>query len=236
MREVFKRLEQGEVIEIEVQTDIIESKSTYPWLFSTFVKQDNDNSHRYEEFLDIKESLILAFAYDEKALYAGSRFIEGWNELYFYANDSKELNSMVNAIFKGSDLVYESNVVKDAKWDFYFSELYPSELEYHHIVSAKIISQLMDEGDDLESSREVEHYVSFQTPTQKDRFVKKLNIDGFIYKDDVATDDFEHGVALVKNQSVTEDEMKKTINELFLQIKKEHGFYEGWSTVLVQKR
>jgi len=142
---------------------------------------------------------------------------------------------MVSAILSPTDYIYESNVVKDLKWNFYLSQLYPSELEYHHIVSAKIINQLQNEGDNLEALRDVEHYVSFETPTQKNRFVNNLNIEGFSYKDDIATEEFEHGVALVKKHSVTYEDMKKVVDELFLELKKERGFYEGWSTILMDE-
>jgi len=235
MRDTFRRVQDGENLDIEVDLDVIEHKDELPWLFSVFVKSERfeDDSQEYEEFLETKESLIIALAYEDMAKYAGSRVVDGWSELYFYASSSKELNSMVSAILSPTNYVYESNVVRDTKWDFYLSQLSPSELEYHHIVSAKIIEELKSEGDELEIQRDVEHYVSFETPTQKNRFVNNLNVDGFSYKDDIAGDDFEHGVALIKKHSVTYEEVKKVVEELFLHVKKEHGFYEGWSTTLV---
>jgi uncharacterized protein (TIGR01619 family) len=235
MRDTFRRVQDGENLDIEVDLDVIEHKDELPWLFSVFVKSDRfeDDSQEYEEFLETKESLIIALAYEDMAKYVGSRVVDGWSELYFYASSSKELNSMVSAILSPTNYVYESNVVRDTKWDFYLSQLSPSELEYHHIVSAKIIEELKSEGDELEIQRDVEHYVSFETPTQKNRFVNNLSVDGFSYKDDIAGDEFEHGVALVKKHSVTYEEVKKVIEDLFLHVKKEHGFYEGWSTVLV---
>ena len=237
MRKVFQRVEDGEIINIEVDVDAVERKDDCPWLFSAFIKHGivDENEQNYEEFLETKESLIIALAYDDTARYVGSRVIDGWSELYFYAPLSKELNSMVSAVLKPTGYVYESNVVRDSKWDFYLSQLSPSELEYHHIISAKIINQLQEEGDSLEIAREVEHYVSFETPTQKNRFVNNLNINGFAYKDDIATDEFEHGVALVKNQPITYDDMKQTVEQLFTEIKKERGFYEGWSTLLAKE-
>jgi len=238
MREVFQRLEDGNTLNIEVDLDAIECKGDCPWLLSAFIKYDasDKETQRYEEFLETKESLIIALEYEDMARYVGSRVVDGWSELYFYAPSSKELNSMVGAILTSTGYVYESNVVRDTKWGFYLSQLSPSELEYHHIISAKIINQLQEEGDDLEVSREVEHYVSFETPTQKNRFVNNLNLDGFVYKDDIATDEFEHGVALVKKHPITYDEMKKVVEELYIEIKKERGFYEGWSTILIEDK
>ena len=80
----------------------------------------------------------------------------------------------------------------------------------------------------------MEHYVSFTTPTQKNRFLNTLNLEGFTFKDDIGVEDFEHGVALIKNHAVTPDEVEKNVNVLYEVVKLNQGFYEGWSTVLIE--
>ena len=235
MREIFSRVENTSIFNIEVNIDAGDLKSNNPWLFSVFIKYDgvNDFSEAYEEFLETKESLIIAIEYEDKAHYLGSRIVDGWTEFYFCASTSKELNPMVTSILKDTGYSYESNIIKDKKWNFFELQLFPTELEFIHIQSDKIIFLLEEEGEDLESSRDVEHYISFLTPTQKNRFLNTLAVDGFSFKDDLATDEFEHGVALVKNHAVTTDVVKSVINELYVKIKKDQGFYEGWSTTLV---
>jgi len=131
--------------------------------------------------------------------------------------------------------VYESNVVRDAKWDFHYRNLAPTELELCHIQSEKIIFLLQEEGDNLEIPRVVEHYVSFETPTQKNKFINSLNLEGFSFKDEISSDEFENGIALVKMHAVTSEEVQKVVNELFEAIKKKQGYYEGWSTLLAQE-
>ncbi len=237
MREIFKRLENDTLFNIEIDIDAGGYKEDYPWLFSVFVKYDglDDSTESYEEFLETKESLIIAIEYEDKAKYLGSRIVDGWSEFYFCASSSKELNSMVTAMLKNTGYVYESNIIKDKKWNFYETQLFPTELELIHIQSSKIIFLLEEEGEDLSIPRDVEHYVSFLTPTQKNRFVNTLDIEGFSFKDDISSEEFEHGVALVKKHTVTEEDVKKVVEELFLKIKEEQGFYEGWSTTLVNE-
>ena len=235
MREIFKRLSDGDELTIEVDVDAGEFKSDYPWLLSVFVKYDglDDSSDAYEEFLETKESLIIAVEYEDKAKYLGSRVVDGWSEFYFCASSSKEFDSTVSAILKNSGYVYESNIVRDSKWGFYETQLFPSELEFAHIQSAKIIFLLEEEGEDLTVPRDVEHYVSFETPTQKNRFINTLELDGFSFKDEISSEEFENGMALVKKHAVTDEEVQKVVNELFEAVKKEQGYYEGWSTTLV---
>lgn len=235
MREFFKRVdENGEEVYIESDMSAYGYSERYSWLFSVFIKFDAsaNSKESFEEFLETKESLIIAVEHEGVAKYVGSRVVDGWNELYFYAQDSKSLNAIVSKMLTNSGYVYESSVVKDTKWDFHYKHLVPTELESAHLQSAKIIFLLEEEGDDLSVPRVVEHYVSFATPTQKERFLTQLPFDGFEYKDEISSEDFENGLALVKEHSVLESEVKNEVEALFEAVKKEQGYYEGWSTTL----
>lgn len=235
MREVYKKDVDGKSVNLEVVLDADEFKSTRPWLLSVFVKYEglDESNAGYEDFLEIKESLIISLEHGKKTKYVGSRIVDGWSEFYFYSEDSKDLSAVVARVLSSSGYVYESNIVRDTKWDFYEVQLLPNELEHHHIQSAKIIFLLEEEGDVLNEPREVEHYATFETATQKDRFTDSVIELGFIFKDYIETDHSEHGVAIIKIHMPTEEELKKVVEELYTEIKKEHGYYEGWSTTLV---
>ncbi len=240
MREVYTKTHDGEVVKIEIDTDALEYKEDNPWLFSVFLKYDgfDESKEDYEEFLETKESLIIALEHESRAHYLGCRVVDGWSEFYFCARDSKKLDSIVSSILTPSGYKYESNVVRDTKWGFYETQLFPSELEIAHIQSSKIISLLEEEGDDLSVAREVEHYAVFDTPTQKEKFINTLlDLDlGYSFKDDLSSEEFEHGVAVVKTHAVSEDEVKKAVGEIFGEIKKMQGYYEGWSTTLAERK
>ena len=75
--------------------------------------------------------------------------------------------------------------------------------------SAKIVELLEEEGDDISISREVEHYASFETSSQKDRFIDKATHAGFKFKDDISSEEFDNGVALIKEHNVTINELHK---------------------------
>ncbi|MFT7861128.1 MAG: DUF695 domain-containing protein, partial [Sulfurimonas sp.] len=177
--------------------------------------------------------LITTLEEDEVAKYVGSRVVDGWTELYFYAKDSKSLGNKVSTLLSSRNYPYEAHVVKDAKWDFYNHNLYPSEMEFHHIQSQATIAILEEEGDELEKERPVEHYVYFDTPTQKERYIENLSLDGFTFKDDIASEDFEHGVAIVKTHNVLPETLEEVVTTVCESLKKDHGYYEGWSTTLV---
>ncbi len=235
MREIFTRIEDGKSVVIESDLNAYAYSQQYLWLLSVFIKFDA-SSHtnvEYEEFLETKEALIIALEHDNNAKYVGSRIVDGWFELYFYANRSKGFDPVIKKILQPSHYVYESSIVKDAKWDFHYKNLAPSEVELCHIQSDKIIYMLHDEGDSLEVPREVEHYLSFDTPTQKERFLQNFALEGFQFKDEISSEEFENGIALVKKHAVTKDAIDKEVTQLFDAVKKEHGYYEGWSTTLI---
>ena len=236
MRELFLREEEGTEVHIEVDMNAYAYSNKYGWLLSVFIKFDtqDETDEGFEEFLETKESLIIALEHDNKAKYVGSRVLDGWHELYFYADDSKGLDGIVKDILQQSNYVYESSIVRDTKWDFHYRNIAPNELELAHIQSEKIIFLLQEEGDRLEVPRVVEHYVSFTTPTQRDRFLDSLSLEGFTFKDEISSEEFENGIALVKTHAVTSEAVKNVVEELFNEIKKQQGYYEGWSTLLAE--
>jgi len=237
MRELFLREEDGSQVYIEVDMNAYAYSNKHGWLLSVFIKFDACDEKRegYEEFLDTKESLIIGLEHDERAKYVGLRVVDGWSELYFYASNPKGLDATVAAVLRPANYMFETSVVRDVKWDFHYRNLSPNELELCHLQSEKIIFLLQEEGDNLEMPRDVEHYISFETPTQKNRFLNDLELEGFRFKDEISSDEFANGIALVKRHAVTLEEVKKVVNELFRAIKKEQGYYEGWSTLLAQE-
>ena len=237
MREYFTRVEDGEKILVETDMNAYAYSNKYGWLLSVFIKFDalDESQEGFEEFLETKESLIIALEHDGIAKYVGSRVLDGWSELYFYATDSKGLDKIVSNMLAPSRYIYESHTVRDTKWDFHHKNLTPNELELAHMQSEKIIYLLEEEGDDMEIVRPVEHYISFDTPTQKERFLEKFSVDGFDFKDEISSDEFENGIALVKEHAVTAEEVQKNVELLFKAIKEESGYYEGWSTTLANE-
>ncbi len=239
MREIYTKTEDGVLEKIEVNFDAPEYKEESPWLFSLFIKYDGfDNTKEgFEEYLETKESLIIALE-QKNAHYLGCRVVEGWSEFYFCAQDSKGLDKVAKQILSPSGYAFESNVVRDTKWDVYETQLMPNELEIAHIQSAKIIFLLEEEGDTLELEREVEHYAVFDTPTQKEKFIEFIEAaeNGFSFKDEISSEEFEHGVAFVKKHSLNEEEVKQIVEDIYAHIKQHGGYYEGWSTTLVETK
>jgi len=236
MREIFIRSEEQGSVHIEVDMNAYAFVKRYPWLLSIFIKFDafDESREGFEEFLETKESLIITLESHERAKYVGMRVVDGWSELYFYADDSKEMSNMVAKIMASVNYKYESSIVRDAKWDFHHKNIYPTELELTHIESEKIIFLLQEEEDDISQPREIEHYVSFDTPTQKERFLSDLGSLDFSLKDEIDSESFDNGLALVKIHAPSSEIVRAEVEALYGVLKKYQGYYEGWSTTLIE--
>lgn len=237
MREFFNRVEDNKLVKIEVDLAAKDFQDTRPWLFSIFIKYDafEDTDEKMEEFFELKEQVIMALEYKDSAYYIGNRIIDNWSELYFCAEDSKGLDVIANTALKSSGYVYESNVVKDSKWEFYDFNIYPTELEICLMQSFKIVELLEEEGDKLSTCREVEHYASFETAGHKDRFVQKALEAGYTFKDELDSQEYDHGVALTKEHAITEEDVLHVVSEIFSLIESENGSYELWSTLIQEE-
>ncbi|MEO1937376.1 MAG: ribonuclease E inhibitor RraB [Sulfurimonas sp.] len=238
MRENFVRVEDDTKIVIEHEPTAFGYSKKYSWLFSLFIKFDglNEDADGYEEFLETKEALIIALEHEEKAKYVGSRMLDGWSELYFYAEDSKGLDTIVTHILKDAGYLYESSVVRDGKWDFHYKNLLPNELELAHIQTQDILELLKEEGDNLEHKREIEYYLSFETPTQKERYIEEFIPKEFTFKDEISSDEFANGIALTKEDAPSQEILEENVQKLHESVKKVHGYYEGWSTTLADNK
>lgn len=241
MREYYTQVEEGASAKIEVELDaqsMIEDKILYPWLYTVFIKLKNPmqsglaDEDEEDLLAECKDRLAIKLQEKEQAVYVGSKIISGWYELYFYLQDPKGIENKTKEMLSAFGYKYESNAVKDKNWKLYEVNLYPNLLQSHHIQSRQIIEEIQEEGDDITKPREVEHYILFQTPSLREKFVHVLEEKGLTCKGDFERDDeeFVYGVAVSVTQTIDEETMNKT-TDMFMELcALHHGYYEGWST------
>lgn len=203
-----------------------------PWLLWLFVKSENPLDESFTGFTDdLKQALHEAMG----ALFAGSVTKEGWVELYFYASEAKRFENISSEVMtRHGGFAYERGVSKDTKWEMYLERLYPDAYALLRIQNRHTIEALAEAGDDLSIEREVEHYLFFQTRSSMERAVASLSAHGFALKDEVNDDESDHayGAVVVKTESVLPEQVEETTALLFDAALEQHGYYEGWSTVL----
>jgi regulator of RNase E activity RraB len=247
MREFYTQIEDGSLVKIEVELEAEENimdKAIYPWLYTVFIKlksplpnglADEDE----EDFLsECKDRLAIKLQEKEKAVYVGSKTRDGWYELYFYLEDPKGVENKTKDLLNAFGYKYESNAVKDRKWNIYEVSLCPNAKQAHHIQSHQIIEEMAEEGDDLSKPREVEHYILFEIASLREKFEELLVEKALTCKGDFEREDEEYiyGLAVAIEHNLEAETINETTDMLMDLCKEHHGHYEGWSASLADEQ
>lgn len=237
MREYYYRMDDEEIpLFCEVEFDLYENaeREDLPWLLWLFIKHSDIEDPRFKNF---KEDLLHTLQQEIGAIYAGMIQKEGWCEFYFYASSAKRFENLTSdVIARNGSFAYERGTSKDTKWNLFFERLYPDDYSLLSIQNRKILESLVEAGDNSALSREIEHYLFFQTKSSLERTVSMLEAKGFSLKEKVNDDesDYSYGAVMTKVEPATPETIEETTVFLYETALQEHGLYEGWSTTLAQ--
>lgn len=241
MIEYYITTDEASSVMTEVEMDYIETapQEERPWLLWAFFKMNEVDEKGFPTASELSGLQAAAMSLEEAltseldAVYVGQRYAEGWMELYFYAPTAKRFQTIVTE-HASARYVFDSGSSRDAKWEYYRYTLYPDALMQQQIQSRDIIAELKEAGDDLSRSREVEHYLQFQTEANAKRAGEKLALEGFAVKE-ISYDsgeEYAHVLTLTKEHCIDEELLEKLARTLTEAASKEHGLYAGWSTAL----
>lgn len=221
-----------------IDFELQDEKRIFAWVFVKMHKSDAQGWCHEDECLKLFE---LSDTINEKlqksceAVHVGIKIHEGWFELYFYLFQAKGFENSVRSVLKEAGYIsFEVGSHKDTHWSSYYKDLLPDARQYIQMQNRETIEALLVEDDDLSIERDVEHYCFFQTTSQLERFSERMLDSGFIYKENVEEKESEYpyGVVLVKRHDVRFESVEAMSDTIFEVIRKDHGSYLGWSTVL----
>ncbi len=203
---------------------------TLLWLFLPY------DVSRQEELAQLQQMLCEKLYRHLHVEFAGFRIVDAWLELYFYAQSAKKFEPFVASLL-AQQYTYETGSCKDVRQKFYFDELYPDIKQLLQIHNNEIIMQLQEAGDQCEYEREVEHYLFFPTASNAKRALRKMIDLEFTCKQEYVNDDNElrYTIIVTKSHNVNDAVIHAITEDLCDIAMQEHGSYEGWSTVLVEK-
>lgn len=169
------------------------------------------------------------------AILSGRITTEGRREFYFYGEHNDGLEACVaSALGAFNDYQFDFGSQRDATWNQYLSVLYPSEEELQKIRNRSVLDALEREGDIDTTVREVSHWVYFQTPDQRDRFLKDAIQLGYRQGNHLCGSHElrPFGIIIHRDQAVTSDLIDEAVIELF-RLANHHGAeYDGWETMV----
>ena len=203
---------------------------TLLWLFIPY------DGTKHEKLIQLQQILCEELYRQIRAEFVGFRIVDGWLELYFYAQSAKKFEPIVASLLE-QQYSYEIGSYKDVKQKFYFDALYPDMKQLLQIRNHEIMLQLQEAGDQCECDREVEHYLFFPTQSNAQRALNKALDLEFTCKQEYINDanELRYTIVLTKSHNISDAVISDITEDLCDIALEEHGSYEGWSTILVEK-
>ncbi len=160
------------------------------------------------------------YAYDGERIY-----------FVYVATDQPDVTE-VRSVMREHGYEPEMWTEPDVGWPRYFSWMYPSALDLRRILDWRVIDRLSQHGDDLQTAREVSHWIYFPTTEERSSFLNDLQAAG--YQSESLGSESPFGVRVVTHQAVDINSIAAVVDDLTEHAVRSGGRYDGWETVVVR--
>ncbi len=172
------------------------------------------------------------------AVTVGTILTSQWRYWCFYASRSDGAQDIVaRAATKVKGVTPEVIIEDDPEWEFFGEVLFPDEAQQRYMADESVVSQLMDNGDESDVPRTIEHLAIFADAKSRDKFVAWCKQNGFDVTNTSKDYDEEFEGFLVEfthvGPALTDDIFEKT--SLACEgVDQFEGDYDGWQTTIVK--
>lgn len=130
--------------------------------------------------LNAVEDTIVSAMTQYGAVHCGRTTGRGLRTLAFYAPSVASFEAASRSAMRHFPAyAYEIETRADPDWDYYFEFLFPSPPEWERMKNEKVLRALIDEGDTLETPREIDHWAFFETLQAATTFAADIAASGF---------------------------------------------------------
>lgn len=201
-------------------------------------RQDGLSSEEESETLwDIEDLIVESICSKHTALFVGRLTNMGHRDIYFYFQEDDLLDkTLSDCMDKFPDYNYESGVKPDAQWEVYKNFIYPSPRSFQSISNRRGLEVMEDKGDELNSEREISHWIYFKTASERSQFEKEVLNKGFTIVDQQtlsSEDDFNYQLVILRMDLLSRNEIDNYTIDLWEFARKLNGNYDGWEAPLV---
>ncbi|AXQ29105.1 DUF695 domain-containing protein [Solimonas sp. K1W22B-7] len=188
-----------------------------------------------EALLALEEEL--ATLDDEDTRYVGRRDSEGARDFFFYdamPDDWPERCARVMAGFAGYR--HETGMREDRDWSLYRDVLYPRGEDFERMQNRRACEALQDNGDDLATPREIDHWIYFGDGAACAAFERRADELGFSVRARVAPHDEEprHCLQLYRIDIPAPERIDEVTLPLYRAVREAGGDYDGWESQVVE--
>jgi uncharacterized protein (TIGR01619 family) len=207
------------------------------WVYLQVPRPDGlSDRSEFNTICAIEDELVQQLAAECHAIEAGRITTQGRREFYFYgANEEKFEKAVRSAMDNFPKYKFDQGTRYEPDWNQYRSVLYPSEEEMQRIANRDVLDVLEKKGDTLAPIRDVHHWIYFKCSEDRERYADEVRKLGYAIEQKAELDQRERPLRLVimREQSVTPQEIDESALELFRLAKEMDAEYDGWEARVV---
>jgi hypothetical protein len=199
-------------------------------------RPDGLSSDSEADALNELEDAIVNALVASGAINCGRTTGRGVRTLAFYAASSPAFEKAARTATRAFPAyACEIETKSDPDWDYYLDFLFPSPEEWERMKNQKVLRALIENGDQLDRPREIDHWVFFDDQDAADAFASGLASEGFTLRGTPAP--LEDG-GPISVQFWREDaprEIDGITQALSEQARALGGDYDGWECPIIRK-
>lgn len=167
---------------------------------------------------------------------AGVIKTDGLMEIYMYTQNIDGIEEICAEIFKNNFPTYQWKLRanEDANWDTYFNFLYPDMYSYQVMQNRKVLQKLQESDDNLENTRQIDHWLYFMTEESVAEFSNKAREIGYtvLSSEKIDNGEYPHQIKITREDApVAINNITWELLDLAVQLQ---GYYDGWGCVLAK--
>lgn len=233
-------LDEGNaLVQVDVSLMRYAPVPAYHWLLGIQVEMQNpdpDGFYTEEEaprLLEIQERVIEILESEGQARYVGTVTYGGTRMLYFYGKEESYLAPLVGKIAAEFD-DYDFNFMSenDGPWRFYYSALYPGDVDMMLIRNRHVLENLAQAGIDLRATYPVSYYFYFQEGASRAQAAARFAMLGYeIVDDHIIAEDLEPmslGLKILARHDLNYATVTEKTYECFEVMEEYIGIFDGW--------
>ena len=216
----------------------------FPYLLKTGVKLINcskdglPTKDEFETLYRISNNMKSVIDSNSKNKAAGTFSYQCDRMDYYYLPDTIGIRKLLELAYQKDFSNYQYSIIikNDNNWEAYLTFLYPNEETYEYMSNEKVIRNLTKEGDDLNKSRQVDHWLYFKTEADRDIFVAYALKEKYKIENKNFTKDskLKYQLQSARLDNVDIAAISKITIELRKKAKELNGIYDGWETFVVK--
>lgn len=198
-------------------------------------REDGMTTAEESEILyDIEDQIESTLSKAHNAIWAGRLTSNGKRDYYFYFENIDLYEKTISELMvQFPTYEYDYGTKLDKDWETYFNFLYPSPREMQCLQNRRVLDSLEENGDPLTKSRQVDHWIYFNSESNRENYIQKILTKNFKIESkefDNDSDDEKYPLQISRVDNVDIDSVNEYVLFLWELANEHNGRYDGWET------